>query len=55
MNGETAGVPTNPTKGFFERLKESNALRNLAVFMSLLGPGIITGSVDHDAGGITTY
>ncbi|MCX6244322.1 MAG: Nramp family divalent metal transporter [Bacteroidetes bacterium] len=29
--------------------------RNLAIFMAILGPGIITGSVDNDAGGITTY
>ncbi len=28
---------------------------NLLVFLSVLGPGIITGSVDNDAGGITTY
>ena len=28
---------------------------NLLVFLSILGPGIITGSVDNDAGGITTY
>ncbi len=28
---------------------------NLIVFLSILGPGIITGSVDNDAGGITTY
>lgn len=27
----------------------------LAVFAAILGPGIITGSVDNDAGGITTY
>jgi NRAMP (natural resistance-associated macrophage protein)-like metal ion transporter len=27
----------------------------LLVFFSVLGPGIITGSVDNDAGGITTY
>ncbi|MCX5796242.1 MAG: Nramp family divalent metal transporter [Elusimicrobia bacterium] len=42
-------------KGFFERLKERPALRNLFIFLSILGPGIITGSVDNDAGGITTY
>ena len=30
-------------------------LRNLAIFFAILGPGIITGSVDNDAGGITTY
>lgn len=29
--------------------------RNIALFMAILGPGIITGSVDNDAGGITTY
>lgn len=29
--------------------------RQIALFMAILGPGIITGSVDNDAGGITTY
>jgi NRAMP (natural resistance-associated macrophage protein)-like metal ion transporter len=29
--------------------------RRLAIFIAILGPGIITGSVDNDAGGITTY
>jgi Mn2+/Fe2+ NRAMP family transporter len=29
--------------------------RNIALFLAILGPGIITGSVDNDAGGITTY
>ena len=43
------------SKSFFEKLKESPALRNLFIFLSILGPGIITGSVDNDAGGITTY
>lgn len=33
-------------KGFFAQL---------AIFFAILGPGIITGSVDNDAGGITTY
>lgn len=37
------------------RLKESPWLKNILIFLSLLGPGIITGSVDNDAGGITTY
>jgi len=27
----------------------------IVVFLSILGPGIVTGSVDNDAGGITTY
>ena len=29
--------------------------RNLALFLAVLGPGLITASVDNDAGGITTY
>ena len=29
--------------------------KRLAIFFAILGPGIITGSVDNDAGGITTY
>lgn len=29
--------------------------KKLLIFLSVLGPGIITGSVDNDAGGITTY
>ena len=38
-----------------QRLKENPALRNIVIFFSIVGPGIITGSVDNDAGGITTY
>ena len=34
---------------------KSKFFRNLAIFFAILGPGIITGSVDNDAGGITTY
>lgn len=37
------------------RLKESGFLKQAAMFLAILGPGIITGSVDNDAGGITTY
>ncbi|MBB3187989.1 NRAMP family divalent metal transporter [Microbacter margulisiae] len=29
--------------------------KSIAIFLAILGPGIITGSVDNDAGGITTY
>jgi Mn2+/Fe2+ NRAMP family transporter len=29
--------------------------QKIALFLAILGPGIITGSVDNDAGGITTY
>ncbi len=35
--------------------KKVSFFRNLAIFLAVLGPGIITGSVDNDAGGITTY
>jgi Mn2+/Fe2+ NRAMP family transporter len=38
-----------------QKLKLNPAFRNLIVFFSVVGPGIITGSVDNDAGGITTY
>jgi len=40
---------------FLKRLRQRPLLRNLFVFFSIVGPGIITGSVDNDAGGITTY
>jgi NRAMP (natural resistance-associated macrophage protein)-like metal ion transporter len=35
--------------------KRKSFLRNIVIFLAILGPGIITGSVDNDAGGITTY
>ncbi|MDD3552763.1 MAG: divalent metal cation transporter, partial [Methanothrix soehngenii] len=31
------------------------SLARLAVFLAIIGPGIITANVDNDAGGITTY
>jgi Mn2+/Fe2+ NRAMP family transporter len=37
------------------RLRRRSIWRNIVVFLAILGPGIITGSVDNDAGGITTY
>jgi len=40
---------------FFRRLKDNPALRKLILFIGILGPGIVTGSVDNDAGGITMY
>ncbi len=36
-------------------IKRKSIWRNIALFLAILGPGIITGSVDNDAGGITTY
>ena len=41
--------------GLVQRMKEQPMFRNMLIFLSVLGPGIITGSVDNDAGGITTY
>jgi len=38
-----------------QKMKEKPMFRNLMIFLSVVGPGIITGSVDNDAGGITTY
>ncbi len=37
------------------KVKLRKFLKQLAIFFAILGPGIITGSVDNDAGGITTY
>lgn len=36
-------------------VKKRNIFAGLLMFLTILGPGIITGSVDNDAGGITTY
>lgn len=35
--------------------KRKTWMANILIFLSVLGPGIITGSVDNDAGGITAY
>jgi Mn2+/Fe2+ NRAMP family transporter len=37
---------TMPKKKYFSKLM---------IFLTIVGPGVITGSVDNDAGGITTY
>ncbi len=37
------------------KLSNTRFFKKLAIFLAILGPGIITGSVDNDAGGITTY
>jgi len=29
--------------------------RKILLFLSVIGPGIITANIDNDAGGITTY
>ncbi len=41
--------------GLFAKLKKSRFVKNLLLFLVVLGPGIVTGSVDNDVGGITTY
>src|SRR5512136_1688155 len=40
---------------FKTRFSKTTFYKNLMIFIALLGPGIITGSVDNDVGGITTY
>lgn len=35
--------------------KKKNFWKSLALVLAIVGPGIITGSVDNDVGGITTY
>lgn len=35
--------------------RKNTIIRNIVIFFTLVGPGIITGSVDNDVGGITTY
>ncbi len=37
------------------RLKIKRHWREFLIFLSIMGPGIITANVDNDAGGITTY
>jgi len=37
------------------KIKKTRIVTNILLFLAVLGPGIITGSVDNDAGGITTY
>ncbi len=38
-----------------EKAKSHRIIKNILMFLAILGPGIITGSVDNDVGGITTY
>ena len=37
------------------KVRRKSFFRNFLIFLAVLGPGIITGSVDNDVGGITTY
>ena len=39
----------------WHKIRDNPTIRNMVLFLGVLGPGIVTGSVDNDAGGITTY
>ena len=41
--------------GVWASMKQNPRVRSFLLFLAVLGPGIVTGSVDNDAGGITTY
>ena len=38
-----------------DALRKPSHWKSLLIFLSVMGPGIITANVDNDAGGITTY
>jgi NRAMP (natural resistance-associated macrophage protein)-like metal ion transporter len=38
-----------------KKLKRNPVIKSMLLFLAVMGPGIITGSVDNDAGGITMY
>ncbi len=40
---------------FKDKQRRRSLFKKIGIFLAILGPGIITGSVDNDAGGITTY
>lgn len=40
---------------FKDKTRRKSFFKKLGIFLAILGPGIITGSVDNDAGGITVY
>ena len=42
-------------KELFPNIKNFKWVRNIIIFFSIMGPGIITANVDNDAGGIATY
>lgn len=39
----------------FNNTERESRVKKIGIFLAIMGPGIITGSVDNDAGGITTY
>jgi len=43
------------TNGNDNSIRRPSRWRNMLIFLSVMGPGIITANVDNDAGGIATY
>lgn len=41
--------------GYTSPVRARGVLRNVGLFLAVLGPGLITATVDNDAGGIATY
>ncbi len=48
-------MSNSATNGNGNPLFRPGIFRKLVIFLSIMGPGIITANVDNDAGGITTY
>src|SRR5277367_409860 len=54
-NSEPATATTWKTRGSNLLRRTRMTRRRLALFLAVVGPGLITSNVDNDAGGITTY
>ena len=52
MRGENPATPVGPTRGTVRFLGRR---ARFAAVLAVLGPGIVSGFADNDAGGITTY
>src|ERR1700674_3878297 len=52
-NSEPAATWKSRGANFLRRTRMTR--RRLALFLAVVGPGLITSNVDNDAGGITTY
>ena len=42
-------------RSVWQKLKDHPWIKNILLFLAVMGPGIITANVDNDAGGIATY
>src|SRR5271156_6100017 len=54
-NSEPTAATTWKTRGADLLRRTRMTRRRLALFLAVVGPGLITSNVDNDAGGITTY